>query len=343
MKNSDITVVFQGAFKAYTTKGNESFVRNVRSIRQVLPGAKIILSTWEGAEIPRGLGIKDIVFSTDPGGLAPLKLIDNKTNNVNRQIVSTRAGMAAVQTPFTIKLRTDCYLEHAGFLDFYMEQAKRDKGHHRILVNCFFTLNPIVFERIPYHLSDWFQFGPTELLQSYWSAPLMSAQDARFYEFNPHHPDSTIFEKRFRSKLAAEQHVCTHYARSRGYTCPEFLNDRSPEAINDFYKFMAAETIVLDPWQIGLVFPKYGWVNSSLFQRINSLMYLDWLKISGQLPHEDVAPWQVAAVLKKRERLQRIAASGFELTKPLHSMIFDPSRQSDVVRRTAYRVLKLFG
>ncbi|HYD96003.1 MAG TPA: WavE lipopolysaccharide synthesis family protein [Noviherbaspirillum sp.] len=343
MRNSDITVVFQGAFKPYTTQGKESFLSNVRAVRRVLPGAKIIVSTWEGAEIPRGLGTSDIVFAKDPGGLAPLKLIDNKINNVNRQIVSTSAGMAAVETAFAIKLRTDCYLEHAGFLDFYAEQLKRDKGHRRILVNCFFTLNPVIFERIPYHLSDWFQFGPTELLRAYWSAPLMSPQDARFYEFNPHPPDSTLFEKRFRSKLAAEQHICTHYARSLGYACPQFLNDRSPQVMKDFYRFIAEETIVLDPWQAGLVFPKYTWVNSSLFQKINNLMYLDWLKISGQVSHEDIAPWQAAAVMKRRERLQRIAEYGFRHTTPLHPLIFEPSRQGNVVRRTAYHVLKLFG
>ncbi len=343
MRNSDITVVFQGAFKPYTTKGKESFLQNVQAIRKVLPGAKIIVSTWEGAEIPRGLGAVKIVCSNDPGSLAPLKLIDNKANNVNRQIISTRAGMAAVETPFAIKLRTDCYLEHAGFLDYYAEQSRRDRGHRRIVVSSFFTLDPSLFERIPYHVSDWFQFGPTELLQSYWSAPLMSAEDARFYESNPHPDDSTLFERRFRTRFAAEQHVCTHYVRLRQYACPRFLNDRSPEVMKDFYRFLANETMVLDPWQIGLVFPKYAWIGSSLFQRINNLMYLDWLRISKQASHDDVLSWQMDAALKARMRQKRFAEFGFRLTKPFHSLIFQPTRRGDVVRRAAYRVYRLFA
>lgn len=343
MKNSEITIVFQGAFKPYTTKGRESFIEHVKATRRVLPGAEIIISTWEGAEIPRGVGVSKAIYTKDPGGLAPLKLIDNKTNNVNRQIASTYAGMAAVETPFAVKLRADCYLEHAGFLDYYAEQAKRDKGHQRIVTCSFFTLDPSIFERIPYHLSDWFQFGATELLQSYWSAPPMSVEDSRFYEFNPHQEDSTLFERRFRTRFAAEQHVCTHYARSRGYACPRFLNDRPSEVMEDFYRFLANETMILDPWHIGLVFPKYHWVGSSTFQRLNNLMYLDWLRISKQTAHEDSPSWQFAAAMKARARQKRIAEYGFRLTKPLHSLIFQPTRQGDVVRKAAYRIFRLFA
>ena len=117
MRNADITIVFQGAFKPYVTQGKESFLRNVRKAKRVLPGAKIIVSTWKGAEIPSGLVVDDIVFSEDPGALPPLKLTDDKPNNANRQLLSTQAGLAAVTTPYAVKLRSDCYLEHAGFLD----------------------------------------------------------------------------------------------------------------------------------------------------------------------------------------------------------------------------------
>ncbi|WP_161783948.1 WavE lipopolysaccharide synthesis family protein [Massilia sp. LC238] len=125
MKTSDITLVFQGAFKPYVTRERDDFVRNIRMTRQVLPGARIVLSTWEGTDVPRKLGVDAVVLSPDPGPLAPLKLDDDKANNANRQLASTRAGLAAVHTPYAVKLRTDCFLEHAGFLDFAAEQRRR--------------------------------------------------------------------------------------------------------------------------------------------------------------------------------------------------------------------------
>lgn len=340
MKTSDITIVFQGAFKPYVTEGKESFVQNVRTIRRVLPGAKIIISTWKGTEIPPGISSKNILFLDDPGPLAPLKLTDAKVNNVNRQLVSTQAGLAAVTTPYAVKLRTDCYLEHAGFLDYFTAQRKRDGGRERIVTTSFFTLDPTVFERIPYHLSDWFQFGPTELLRSYWSAPPMSAEDARFYECHPHAEHSTFFERKFRSRFAVEQYICMHYSALRGYACPRFLNDVSNDVMKDYYRFLANEIMVLDPWQAGLVCQKYSWVGGSLFQRLNNLMHIDWLRISGQTDFNDMHLSQVERLFRKRERQKRMARSGFQFTRPVHSYMFDPSGKGNALRMVAYRVLK---
>jgi hypothetical protein len=72
-------------------------------------------------------------------------------------------------------------------------------------------------------------------------------------------------------------------------------------------------------------------------------MYLDWLRISKQTAHEDTPSWQFAAAMKARERQKRIAEYGFRLTKPLHSLIFQPTRQGNVVRRAAYRVFRLIA
>ena len=70
MKTSDITLVFQGAFKPYVTREREAFLRNIRLTRQVLPGAQVILSTWEGTDLPPRLGVDAVVLSPDPGPLA---------------------------------------------------------------------------------------------------------------------------------------------------------------------------------------------------------------------------------------------------------------------------------
>lgn len=335
MKTADITLVFQGQFKPYVTRDHEDFARNVKLTRKALPGAPIVLSTWAGADVPPGLAVDAVIESADPGGLPPLKLDDMKPNNINRQIVSTQAGLAAVETPYAVKLRTDCFLEHAGFIDYALEQRKLDRGRERLLACSFFTLDPALFERLPYHLSDWFHFGPTALLRAYWSAAPMSNKDARQYETQAHAGNSSFFERKFRARHAAEQHVCMQFARAHGYLCPRFLNDVADDVLAAYRRFLAQEVMLLDPWQIGLRFEKYGWVAGSPFQRLNNLMYLDWLAIADpQLASRPDAA-RLRALIRQRQRQKTLARRAFRATRALHALLFDPARPRHPVRRLA--------
>jgi hypothetical protein len=337
MKTSDITLVFQGVFKPWVTREREDFMRNIALTRKVLPGARIILSTWEGVELPRGLRVDAVVESPDPGGLAPLKLDDRKPNNINRQLVTTQAGLAAVTTPYAAKLRTDCFLEHAGFLDYYLEQRALDGGRERLLASSFFTLDPTLFERLPYHISDWFHFGPTELVRAYWSAAPMSVDDAQHHETHPHAPGSSVFERRFRTRWAVEQHICMAFAGSLGYACPRFLNDVSDAVLRDYRRFLGHDIMLLDPWHIGLRFDKYGWVGSSTFQRMNNLMFLDWVALvdkAAQLCGPG-GPAELQRLIRERQRQKALARLAFRHTSALHAMLFDPARPHNPVRRLA--------
>jgi hypothetical protein len=340
VNTSDITVVFQGAFKAHVPRDGPGFHEIVRRTRRSLPGSPIVLSTWEGADVPASFGIDEVVRSPDPGPLPPLKLTDRKPNNVNRQIVSTRAGMAAVRTPFAVKLRTDTLLEHAGFIDYFDTQARRDGHDRRIVTTAFFTLDASMFERIPYHVSDWFQFGRREILQAYWSAPLMTPDAARYHEHHAHERNSTVFERRFRSRFAVEQHLAAHYARMRGYACPRVLNDTAPDVMRDHERFLARELLILDPWQAGLVFPKYGWINQSTFQRVNNVMHVDWLALSGQPGFDDVEPAQVHRMISDRRRVKRFAYWLFAASRPFHRALFATSASGRFLRRQAMRAFR---
>lgn len=335
MKTSDITLVFQGAFKPYVTRERDDVARNIRLTRKVLPGARIILSTWSGAEIPPNLAVDAVVRSRDPGGLPPLKLDDRKPNNINRQLATTQAGLAAVDTPYAAKLRTDCFLEHAGFIDHFLEQRQLERGRERLTACSFFTLDPTLFERLAYHISDWFHFGPTELLRDYWSAPPMTVKDARQYEAQEHATDSSLFERKFRARYAVEQHICMQFARARGYACPRYINDVSDTVLADYRKFLAREVMLLDPWQIGLRFEKYGWAANSPFQRLNNLMHLDWLAVAD--PHllgRADAP-RLRSMIRQRRRQKDLARLSFRYSRSLHALLFDPNRPRHPVRRLA--------
>jgi hypothetical protein len=335
MKTSDITLVFQGAFKPYVTREHDDVARNIRLTRKVLPGARIILSTWSGAELPPGLAVDAVVQSPDPGALPPLKLDDRKPNNINRQIATTQAGLAAVDTPYAVKLRTDCFLEHAGFIDYFLEQRQLDRGRERLAACSFFTLDPTLFERLPYHISDWFHFGPTALLRDYWSGAPMSVKDARQYETQEHASGSTLFERKFRARYAVEQHICLQFARARGYACPRYINDVSDIVLANYRNFLAREVMLLDPWQIGLHFEKYAWVANSPFQRMNNLMHLDWLAIADpQLVGRPDAP-RLRALIGQRRHQKDLARLSFRYSRALHALLFDASRARHPVRRLA--------
>lgn len=60
MDTKDISVIVQGAINKNET------IKCLQSIRHYLPGAEIILSTWEGSNIT-DLDYDNLILSKDPG------------------------------------------------------------------------------------------------------------------------------------------------------------------------------------------------------------------------------------------------------------------------------------
>ncbi len=167
----------------------------LQSVRRVLPEAELVLSTWEGADLA-GLDADTVVLSPDPGPRTSRETGRHAlVNNVNRQVVSTRAGLEALNRPYALKLRSDLELVHAGFLRYAGGWPTRDDRvrvfRERVLVSTTFTANPRrafdVYgegdarrsgrvDRFPYHVSDWVQFGLLEDLVELWRTPTWDVQ-----------------------------------------------------------------------------------------------------------------------------------------------------------------------
>ncbi|WP_241303203.1 WavE lipopolysaccharide synthesis family protein [Burkholderia stabilis] len=279
ISTSDITIVLQGNVTPFTSSNGDSFLNFANVTRATLPNASIILSTWEGVEVPHNAPVDKIIRSKDPGSLPGVKF-DDKPSNLNRQLVSTLAGLEQVKTRYAIKLRTDCSLEHAGFLEQYDTFRKIDShGEDRIATSAFFTLDPTIFEHMPFHVSDWFHFSTTEQLLKYWSAPLMTKEDASHYERHKFAKHSSYLDRKFRSRLAVEQYLGTTFAKKLGYSVPQFHNDTPQHILAAHEDFIARHLLVLDPWQAGLCFPKYFWAYKSNMQWMNCIMFLDWYRM----------------------------------------------------------------
>ncbi|HTL60020.1 MAG TPA: WavE lipopolysaccharide synthesis family protein [Nitrospira sp.] len=316
VKESDVTIVFQGP----VVPGADGTAGQIARTRQAFPQARFVLSTWVGSDC-RDIRADRIVFSEDPGGLPGIKRRDgrNELNNVNRQLRSTTRGLAVVETGYAIKIRSDCALDHRGVLDAFDRWSA--VGPASRLVACsLFTIDPQMFEQMAYHVSDWVQCGATGVLQQYWSAPFMDETDATYYERVPYGRHSTFMDRRFRCRLAVEQYVACRYAACLGYAVPAFHNDIRPEVMRDHRRFLAEQMAIVDPWEIGLHFPKYAWAYRSAFQRLNCLLFEDWYQLyreeygarSGDAPVD-----RRARSRRRRKRMARALSQLVDCAGPL--------------------------
>lgn len=181
IENKDITVVVQGPIngKPYDKLKNRYTYECLKSIRRIIPGAKIIISTWEG-ENTDDLDYDIVVKSEDPGYF----LLRNETRDglrkesANRQIVSTNAGIKLVKTKYCIKMRSDLILKNNNFISYFEKYANlpSDEKYKITKSRVVFltTINPRRRFKHPFSMSDWFYFGKTEDIVNIFDIPLMN-------------------------------------------------------------------------------------------------------------------------------------------------------------------------
>lgn len=179
MDYSDVSVVVQGPVQTFSDRPQEPNITHkcLDSIRQHLPGAQIILSTWPEQDLT-GLDYDTLVISDDPGSNSrnyTLKGEAQKYNN-NRQIVSSREGLKRVTTKYAMKLRSDNFLTGNGFVALQKQYKKRSSEHaffeERVVVSDVFTRKYAKGYPVAFHISDFFYFGLTEDVLALWNFPL---------------------------------------------------------------------------------------------------------------------------------------------------------------------------
>lgn len=303
----DITVVMQGNIRP-------SIGRAIHSVRQVLPGARLILSTFDLEAPQRYAGFVDeVVLSKDPGGMPPsVKANQAEPNNTNRQLVSSQAGLARVTTPYALKMRTDCALHDIGFIRLLQQYSQADSECRRLVASSFYTRHPHGLACYLFHISDWFIFGTSERVRQFFSSPLVSLDEATWFERRAHLASGTYAARRFRARFTPEQYITTHFARALGYRTPEFLNDLSPGLSEEYESFLAKEVIVAYPSQLGFTLEKYPDIEHSLYQRVDCVGHADWLDLART--KSDIAvrePANESAYLNLRMKITRFIANRF--------------------------------
>lgn len=166
---NEITVVVQGPVEDIYTR------LVIESIRRYLPGAAIILSTWRD-ENTSGLDIDSLVINEDPGAPAFVKRNGAKhSDNRNRLLVSTQGGLEKVRTKYVLKLRSDCILAGDGIVRNYGRYPQKTSElnimKNKLVIGELCNITKLKFNEsvvdLPFHMSDWFFFGLTEDLRTY--------------------------------------------------------------------------------------------------------------------------------------------------------------------------------
>jgi len=187
IRNSDITVVVQGPVQALPDRDQDEGITQqcLSSVREILPGARIVLSTWDKQELD-GLDYDELVINTDPG----INIIgywengEPRKENYNRQIVSTVGGLRRVQSKYAMKLRADNFLTGDQFKALQTRFQKHGADCHfsreRVVVNNTFTRLFAKGLRVAFHSCDFFYFGLSEDVLDMWDLPLFDD-----YEYDP--------------------------------------------------------------------------------------------------------------------------------------------------------------
>ncbi|MCF1428883.1 MAG: WavE lipopolysaccharide synthesis family protein [Shewanella sp.] len=210
---SDISVVIHGPVNSLPERDMEQGITlmAINSVRQHLPGAKIILSTWEGQNVA-DLDVDEVVLNQDPGPNIMGYYPDGtpyKENN-NRQIVAVKEGLKRVNTSYAVKLRSDNYLLHSGFVGLQQAFPKRCEAlkllNERVVVLHRFTKMQTAGRRIVRHLCDLFAYGRTKDLLKMWDIPLQSD-----YPYNPDIKGKSQYAYFPERVLSTEQLFCSKW------------------------------------------------------------------------------------------------------------------------------------
>jgi len=172
---NNISVVIQG--KVFGEPGDafekQLTMQCISSIRNLMPRAEIILSTWQGSAVSH-LDYDKLVLNEDPGAISYSDQEPDYFNNNRRQTVSTLGGLRAATKTYAIKMRGDCKLSDTDFTHHLKDYPRGDRYRffkQRVVISTKYTRNPRRIAQL-IHPSDIFQVGLLEDLLNLWDLPL---------------------------------------------------------------------------------------------------------------------------------------------------------------------------
>ena len=234
-----------------------------------------------------------LVLSTGDLPLPPFK-DDSGLNNYNLQLAAAKAGLAEASGEYVLRTRSDLIFADRRFVEQHLNEYDLPRGstavfEERVAISWLFTLNPFTIERMPFHFSDWFNFGRLTDVTRLWGGSPMTLADAVFYKGKPHPLGSNRRERQFMSRLGIEQHL--HF----GFFS-KFFPDLHLSSHNDSRSAAASLAILADNFTLcdvaaaGMLFEKYGQDVESPEKQFHCLTEEDWRRLvdARSTPPEEV-------------------------------------------------------
>ncbi len=263
ISGAEISIVIQGPVVGRPDDPPEQQItrRAITELREFWPGCEIVLSTWPG-QPTIGLGCDLILENPDPGAVA---LNDGTQrhvlNNLNRQIVSTRNGLARATRPRAIKLRSDSRLSRP--IDFsFLDRPHRDPDwcvlKQPVLALNFATRHPLR-RPVLFHLSDIFFAGLRQDLETLWNIPLVEEPGFTRAIDPARRPAINAFpEADYRFRCAPEQYLGEQLARRK---LPQLrLRHPADGSIGNLFawlRLLGSNFAVQTATELGLVLPAH--------------------------------------------------------------------------------------
>lgn len=248
MEYSKISVIIRGLVVGNDQPDeNKKFTkRALASVREHLPGAQIILSSWKGGNVA-GLDYDDLILSDPPPSIY-MTLEDGTPKFIatNNLIVATQKGLEKVRGEYTIILRSDTMLTGTGFIDYFAKFNKtKDSDILEKRVVVLPTYNPRRVSALLFNLPDWFYFGLTEDIKKLFDIPLMKESDLRGEKINGYYPREENFE--------AEQYMWVAFLKKYKNIPLPHNHYFSQEALKASEESYARNTIMLPADKAGVL------------------------------------------------------------------------------------------
>lgn len=249
IESKEVSFVVQGI-------SSKKYMKNcLNSIRKYFPEAEIILSTWKNSDISE-LCFDKLVQSEDPGTQF-MDLEKKIPYNINRMLVSTKAGIAKAERKYVVKCRSDLEFYGNELLRYFDKYPNADEQYRitkkKIVVGSIFSLkyeqeNSEIYPT-PFHVSDFFAFGLKEDIELLYSVPLVEINEfSRYFEYNkrPHEYPIKGYQCRL-WRYPPEQYITYHMAKmvmpeTMFENCLEY--DKVDPTENE--KFIVSNFIILD-------------------------------------------------------------------------------------------------
>lgn len=288
--DSSFTFMVQGSIDSSPFKESFITLELIKSIRLFHPQSPIILSTWNGIEVSEFKGISNLVilFNEDPG---PLKFHTEKTNNVNRMIVSSLHGLNHVKTKNVIKLRTDMILYKPLGLNYFQKFNEYDFSFkvvsERIVCISYSSVNPkFSREKLLFHPCDWLFIGNIDDVKLLYKGPLVSISDAANFIDKPN-----LLDNNYIAKYRAEQFLFLNLIHNTGHKIEKFKDafsfSKGLENLSE--KYISNNLVIIEARHLGLKSMKHKALSRVSPNRLN---HKDWLRFynkhsvtNGEYPH----------------------------------------------------------